>query len=77
MISTFEERGIEKGIEKGQVRLIIRLLAHKFGVDAAELLRAQIESLSATDLESFGEAVLDFNTPAEAEAWLSNAKKAK
>jgi hypothetical protein len=73
MISTFEERGIEKG----QIRLTIRLLAHKFGVDAAELLRAQIESLSAPDLESFGEAVLDFNTPTEAEAWLSNAKKVK
>jgi Domain of unknown function (DUF4351) len=67
MISTFEERG--------QVRLVMRLLGSKFGTDAAELLRRDIESLSATDLESFGEALLKFNTPAEAEAWLSNANK--
>jgi hypothetical protein len=71
MISTFEERGIEKG----QVRFAIRQLGSKFGVDAAELLRRDIESLSATDLESFGEALLKFNTPAEAETWLSNANK--
>jgi hypothetical protein len=71
MISTFEERGIEKG----QVRLTIRQLGSKFGVDAVELLRRDIESLSATDLESFGEALLKFNTPAEAETWLSSASK--
>jgi Domain of unknown function (DUF4351) len=67
MISTFEERG--------QVRLVIRQLGSKFSTDAAELLRRDIESLSATDLESFGEALLKFNTPAEAEIWLGNANK--
>jgi hypothetical protein len=55
--------------------LVIRLLGSKFGTDAAELLRRQIESLPATDLESFGEALLNFATPSEAEAWLSKTKK--
>jgi hypothetical protein len=68
MISVYEERAI--------VRLTIRQLGSKFGTEAAELLRRQIESLPATDLESFGEALLNFATPSEAEAWLSKVGKA-
>jgi hypothetical protein len=71
------EEGVEKGIEQGQVRMLIRLLGSKFGKDAAELLRQEVESLSPADLEDFGEALLSFTTTSEANEWLTKAKKPK
>jgi hypothetical protein len=71
-----KKEGVVQGIKTGQIRFITKQLACKFSADVAELLRPTLELLCPEDPEDFGVAVLDFNTPAEAEAWLGNANKA-
>ena len=63
-------QGIVQGIEQGELRLTLRLLTRKFGQAVVEVLRPQIESLPFAQLESFGEAILDFKSVEEVEAWL-------
>jgi hypothetical protein len=74
-VITLTNEWIDEGIKTGQIRFITKQLARKFRVDVAESLRPAMEVLCPEDLEDFGVALLDFNTPAEAEAWLSNANK--
>ena len=72
-----EQRGIEqgekigeqRGIEQGERSLILRQLTRKVG-DIPQELRSQVEQLSLTQLESLGEALLDFSTRQDLIAWL-------
>jgi predicted transposase YdaD len=50
--------------------LVIRLLTRKLGNVSPNLL-ARIEALSLERVESLGEDLLDFNSIANLEAWLS------
>jgi hypothetical protein len=70
MISTFEERGIEKGIGQGAVRITLHQLVRKFGNELIEPLRRRIEALSFPNLERFSEAILEFNTISDVVEWL-------
>jgi hypothetical protein len=76
VISIYEERGIQKGIargiEQGQVRLTLTLLKYKFGEAFVLPLQDKIEALSQEKLESFGKALLDFQTTIDVENWLSD-----
>jgi len=71
------ERGIEQGIEQGAQRearsLILRLLTRKVG-ELSEGVRSRIDTLSITQLEMLGEALLDFSSLSELEAWLAKQK---
>jgi Domain of unknown function (DUF4351) len=73
MISTFEERGIERGEIRGIARTSLRQLRHKFGASAITLTNV-IESLNVEELDAFAEALLDFTTLNEAREWLENHK---
>lgn len=68
-----EERGIEQGIEQGAKRearsLVLRLLTRRVG-DIPEALGSPLNNLSLEQLESLGEALLDFSTIADLETWL-------
>jgi Domain of unknown function (DUF4351) len=72
-----EQRGIQKGREEGrQVEarsLILKLLTRKFGELSAEA-RSQIEMLSCPQLETLGEALLDFKTPNDLITWLQEPR---
>jgi predicted transposase YdaD len=69
------QKGIEQGVEQGlgqglqrEVDLVLRQLQRRCGVvsiDRQELVR----SLSITQLESLGDALLDFNGMADLEVW--------
>jgi len=67
------EQGIEQGIERGAVRearsLILRQLTRRVG-EIPEGIRSQVEVLSLEQLETLGEALLDFSTIADLESWL-------
>jgi predicted transposase YdaD len=63
------ERGIEQGIERGERSLILRQLSRRVG-ELPDALRSQINTLSVPQLESLGEALLDFSSLADLEAWL-------
>lgn len=70
-----EERGIlkgeERGILKGEQALILRQLTRRIG-KVAPKMETQIQSLSLTQLESLGEALLDFSSPTDLTNWLQN-----
>jgi hypothetical protein len=71
-----EQRGRQSGILEGEQRgleheksLLVRLLTRRVGTIAPPL-ETQIRSLSLTQLEDLGEALLDFTQPTDLENWL-------
>jgi Domain of unknown function (DUF4351) len=64
------QRGKQEGKQEGEQDLVLRLLTRKVG-EVPEAMRSQVQSLSLEQLEALGEALLDFTTPADLEAWLS------
>ncbi len=64
------EQGIEQGIEQGERSLVLKLLTRRVGA-VPESLRTQIEALPIAEIESLGEALLDFSGVADLERWLT------
>jgi predicted transposase/invertase (TIGR01784 family) len=62
-----EEREI--GLQRERA-LVIKLLNRKLG-DLSSQFQAQVSALSIDNIESLGEALLDFNSLADLESWLS------
>ena len=62
------EEGRQEGRQEGGRSLILRLLARQVG-DLPETVRSRISTLSLEQLESLGEALLDFEAIADLEAW--------
>jgi Domain of unknown function (DUF4351) len=65
------DRGMKVGEETGQRSLILRLLTRKVGSIPDRTLDC-INHLSIAQLESLGEALLDFSSIADLAAWLEN-----
>jgi predicted transposase YdaD len=68
-----EQRGLEKGLQQGAAQgeqsLILRQLTRRVGeVDPAML--QQIQGLTLVQLESLGEALLDFTGADDLVAWM-------
>jgi predicted transposase YdaD len=62
------EQGLEQGLQQGESDLVLRQLQKRCGVlsiDDRDLVR----SLTITQLESLGDALLDFNGMADLEVW--------
>jgi predicted transposase/invertase (TIGR01784 family) len=76
-----EERGVAKGrqegeqagILKGEQALILRQLTRRIGSVAPSVL-VQVQSLSLAQLESLGEALLDFSQPDDLMNWLNQGR---
>ena len=76
-VTTIERRGIEKGIEKGMEKgrvegatnLTLRQLRRRFGT-LAEETQTRIQTLPLNSLEELGEALLDFSSVNDLQAWL-------
>lgn len=66
------QEGREEGEQKGLDRersLILRQLEHRIG-KVSQKVKSQVLSLSFADLESLGEALLDFSAPSDLNDWL-------
>ncbi|MBW4512308.1 MAG: Rpn family recombination-promoting nuclease/putative transposase [Scytonematopsis contorta HA4267-MV1] len=63
------ELGLEEGREEATVKLIVRQLTRRFG-ELSEEMRLQISSLPMPVLENLSEALLDFTSLADLQAWL-------
>ena len=63
--------GRQQGRLEGEANLIVRILSRRFGSVSAELIEA-VGKLSIPELESLGESLIDFQTIADLEAWLSD-----
>ena len=66
-----EQRGRQEGRQEEAKSLIIRQLTRRVGTLPDEV-RLQIDELSIAQLESLGEALLDFTKPADLEVWLAS-----
>jgi hypothetical protein len=55
------------------IQVAIRLLEHRFGQVSAKL-RSDVEQLSDESLDELAPAVMDFATPADAEAWITQRR---
>ena len=65
----WREEFLKEGEERGERSLILRLLARRIGEVTPER-RSQIQSLSLTQLEALGEALLDFTKPDDLDEWM-------
>jgi hypothetical protein len=70
LVTSWEQKGREAGLIAGQRLLVERQLIRKLG-SRSDPLHAQIEPLTLSQLTALGEALLDFTTPADLEAWLA------
>jgi predicted transposase YdaD len=61
--------GRQEGEQSGEARLVLRQLTRRIG-DITPDIRSQIQSLSLTQLESLGEALLDFSQLDDLLEWL-------
>jgi predicted transposase YdaD len=57
---------MEQGIEQGERSLILRQLTRRVG-ELPDSVKAQIETLTITQMEVLGEALLDFSSLSELE----------
>ena len=62
-------QGISQGLTQGKEALVVRLLRRRLGPVPDRLL-ARLAPLTAAQLDDLGEALLDFETPADLEQWL-------
>jgi predicted transposase YdaD len=60
----------QQGELKGQQELVLRQLNRRVG-NMSSQLQERIKSLPLTELEALGEALLDFTSMADLEAWLT------
>ncbi|MBD2676531.1 MULTISPECIES: DUF4351 domain-containing protein [Nostoc] len=65
------EQGLEQGEKKGELKLLMRQLNRRLG-EISPQMKARIENLSTFELENLGEALLDFSSVADLEAWFEN-----
>ena len=68
-VTNAERFGIEKGVIQGERSLILRQLNRRIGTISSNI-ESQISTLSVPQLESLGEALLDFSTAADLDEWL-------
>jgi Domain of unknown function (DUF4351) len=69
----WEQQTEQRGEQTGEARLVLRQLTRRIG-DVSPEVRMQVQALSLAQLESLGEALLDFTAPNDLVNWLdSNA----
>jgi hypothetical protein len=64
------EEGVTEGIVLGQERTVQRLVNRRFGV-LAQSITKRLEELSSEQLDELTDALLDFSSIADLEAWLN------
>ncbi len=73
IVTSWMREGIEQGLQQGReqeaLSLIMRMLKRRFG-SLTPQLHSRIASLSVTQLEDLGEALLDFTAVSDLETWL-------
>jgi predicted transposase YdaD len=64
-----ENRGEQRGKTEGERSLVLRQMSRRIGEVSPER-RSQIQSLSLTQIEELGEALLDFSSPIDLDNWM-------
>jgi Domain of unknown function (DUF4351) len=63
------QQGIQQGVQQGELTIVLRLLTRRVGGIAPDI-EAEIRTLSLTQVETLGEALLDFSQPSDLDDWL-------
>jgi predicted transposase YdaD len=63
------QQGVQQGVQQGELTLILRLLTCRVGGISPDI-EAQIRTLSLNQLETLGEALLDFSQSSDLDDWL-------
>ena len=66
-----EKKGLQQGVQQGEASLTIRLLKRRCG-NLTAIQEQKVRSLSISQLESLGEALLDFQNMSDLENWLQD-----
>jgi hypothetical protein len=69
--TSWMEQGLEQGRQEATRSLILRQLARRVG-PLPEPIATQLESLTLTQMEFLGEALLDFTDRLDLERWLAD-----
>jgi hypothetical protein len=70
IVTSWMEKGIEQGIEQGERSLVLRLLSCRVGT-LTEAVQSRLNTLSMPQMENLAEALLDFSSEADLDAWLA------
>ena len=65
-----QQEGRQEGRQEGEANLLLRLLTKRYGM-LSPSQEKQIRSLDVEQLESLGEALLDFTNKSDLDTWLS------
>ena len=63
------QEALQEGRQEGEARLVLRQLIRRVGAISPEV-QAQIQALSLAQIESLGEALLDFSRLSDLQDWL-------
>lgn len=69
-----EKKGLQQGMQQGEANLTIRLLKRRCG-NLTAIQEQKVRSLSISQLESLGEALLDFQNMSDLENWLQDNRR--
>ncbi|MFO0053831.1 MAG: DUF2887 domain-containing protein [Dolichospermum sp.] len=68
------QQGVQQGVQQGEANLTIRLLKRRCG-NLTAIQEQKVRSLSISQLESLGEALLDFPNMSDWENWLQDNRR--
>ncbi len=71
IVTSWMRQGLEQGEKQGELKLLMRQLNRRLG-EISPQMKGRIENLSTSELENLGEALLDFSSVADLEAWFEN-----
>jgi len=74
LTTSWKEEGIVEGLHRGKRELLVRQLRHRFG-EVSTALEIRIDALDDGRLGDMAEALLDFASVADAEAWVDRHSK--
>jgi Domain of unknown function (DUF4351) len=69
LTTSWKEEGLVEGRKKGQLEMALRLLRRRCGA-LPDTVESKVRTLTVSDLEALGEAVLDFTGLTDLERWL-------
>lgn len=69
-----EKKGLQQGLQQGEANLTIRQLKRRCG-NLTAIQEQKVRSLSISQLESLGEALLDFPNMSDWENWLQDNRR--
>jgi len=69
-----EKKGLQQGLQQGEANLTIRQLKRRCG-NLTAIQEQKVRSLSISQLESLGEALLDFQNMSDLENWFQDNRR--